>query len=76
MTPRLVICLFVSALLGVGAATYSLIGGLGMLVALLAYSGTASVALFALAFVTMPRERAADADCPGLLPAAGHSNIA
>ena len=74
--PRLVICLFVSTLLGVGAAAYSVIGGLGVLVALLAYSGTASVALFGLALLTMPREHKADADHPALLPAPGHSTTA
>ena len=74
MKPRLVICLFVSALLGVVAAAYAVIGGLGMLVALFAYSGTASVVLLGLSVVTMPRERKAHR--PALLPEPGHGTIA
>lgn len=72
MTQRLVVCLFGSALLGAGAAIWSVAAGLGVLLALLAYSGTSSVSLFTLALATMPRERTAHR--PALLPAPrGHT---
>lgn len=73
MKPRLVVCLCLSALLGVGAAAYCVIGGLGVVIAILAYSGTASVSLLALALVTMPREPKADRSV--IAPAPFHHHL-
>ena len=74
MRPRLVICLILSALAGTGAAVFSLIGGLGVLLALLVYSGTTSLTLLGLAVATMPREPKPAR--PALLPAPGHHTVA
>lgn len=74
MNPRLVICLLVSALFGVGSAAFSVVSGFGVLVALVAYSGTSSVSLLALAVATMPRARAGRR--AALLPAPGRHTVA
>lgn len=72
MTPRLVIFLFVSALVGVGAAVASVASGLGFVVALLAYCGASSFSLLGLAVAAMPRTRTAPRRA--LLPAPhGHT---
>lgn len=74
LNPRLVLCLVAAALVGVGAAVVAVASGLGVLVALFAYSGASSVSLFGLALATMPREpRAAR---PALLPAPGRHTVA
>lgn len=74
MNPRLVICLLVSALFGVGSAAFSVVSGFGVLVALVAYSGASSVSLLALAVATMPRARAGRRTA--LLPAPGRHTVA
>lgn len=74
MNPRLVLCLFAAALIGVVAAAVSLASGLGVLVALLVYSGASSVSLLGLALAAMPRERKAQR--PALLPAQGQHTVA
>lgn len=57
-------CMIVSALAGIAAGALSLAAGLGIIVALLAYSATASVALLLLAIATVPREPRPDAAKP------------
>ena len=74
MTPRLVIFLFVSALVGVGAAVASVVSGLGVVVALLAYCGASSVSLLGLAVAAMPRAQRAPRGA--LLPASGGHTVA
>ncbi len=74
MSPRLVICLILSALAGLGAAAGTILSGFGLLLALVAYSGTGSVTLFALAIAVMPRP--ATASRPAMLAAPAHQPLA
>jgi hypothetical protein len=75
VSPRLVVCMILSALVGTGAAALCLLGGLGVIVALLAYSGTTSITLFVLAVVTAEDEVSKPAR-PSLLPAPRQHGIA
>ena len=73
MNARLVTCLFVATLSGVGASVFAVVSGAGLLVALFAYSGTSSASLLGLAFATALRQHKPR---PALLPAPAHGSVA
>ncbi len=73
LNARLVTCLFVATLSGVGASVFAVVSGAGLLVALAAYSGTSSASLLGLAFATALRQHKPR---PALLPAPAHGSVA
>jgi Na+/H+-dicarboxylate symporter len=54
VNPQLLVCLLVSALVGIGAAALVVLAGWGVLSALTAYMTTASIATLAVATVFQP----------------------
>jgi hypothetical protein len=56
MTPRFLVCLVASALIGLAAAVGAFVAGWGWLLTLLVYSVVGSVATLATAILCIPRE--------------------
>jgi CHASE2 domain-containing sensor protein len=56
LNPRLLVCLLVSALAGIGAAVLAVLGGWGPLLVLMAYMSTASSCVLATVTIRQPVE--------------------